>query len=364
MFDFFKKSSNSFLGVDIGTTGMRLVELKKEDSKSVLVNYGHLESEDYLSVGSSGNNRLADNTYLSHDRIVKDLSEVIGAMGIMAKKISMSIPIASAFSSVISLPDVPESEIDKAINFEARRYIPIPLDEVSFGWSLISKHSGEDGNKDGKKGIKVLLVAIPGDITLKYSNIAQALKLDLISLETESFPLARSLANGEQGVFTIVDIGSRTTSITVVENGVVLASHGVSNIGGVEITNVLSHGFNVDLKRAESLKRDIGLKFSGTDKKVSEIMMPIVSVISADIRKINESYSRDNKRDVSRVILTGGSASLPGIVEFLNKDLNINVEIGNPWKNISHDVKLDAKLVEIAPHFSIAIGLALRGFEK
>ncbi len=364
MFDFFKKAPSSFLGVDIGTTGMRLVELKKEGSNAILENYGHLESEDYLSLGGPGNNKLANNTNLSHSKIVKDLSEVINAMGIAAKKIIMSIPIASAFSSVISLPSIPDSEIDKAVNFEARRYIPIPLDEVSFGWSLINKPSGDPKIKGEKKGIKVLLVAIPKDITMKYSSIAQALGLDLISLETESFPLARSLADGEKGVFTIVDIGSKTTSITVVENGVVLASHNVSSVGGVQITNVLSHGFNVDLKRAESLKRDIGLKFSGTDKKVSEIMMPIVSVISADIRKINETYSRDNKREVTKVILTGGSANLPGIVQFLGKDLKVNVEIGNPWKNISYNEMLKPKLIEIAPRFSIAIGLALRGFEN
>lgn len=365
MFDFFKKTSPNYLGIDIGTTGIRLVELKKEGAKQSLVNYGHLESEDYLSLGGSiGNKKLVNNTYLSHDRIVKDLKEVIEAMAIDAKKVFMSIPISSAFSSIIGLPNIGEDEIDKAVNFEARKYIPIPLEEVNFGWSLISSPSNDENEKNVKRGIKVLLVAIPRDITIKYSNITQALDLDLISLETESFPLARSLADGERGVFTICDIGSKTTSITIVEDGVVLASHSVSNIGGLEITNILSHGFNIDPKRAEALKRDIGLKFSGADKKVSEIMMPIVSVIASDIKKVNESYTRDYKKEIDRIILTGGSASLPGIVEYLKNELKINVAIGDPWKHISFDEKLASKLAEIAPQFSIAVGLALRGFEK
>ncbi|MFA6096494.1 MAG: type IV pilus assembly protein PilM [Candidatus Paceibacterota bacterium] len=365
MFDFLKKRSPNYLGIDIGTTGIRLVELAKNGSRQSLVNYGHLESEDYLSLGGSvGNKKLVDNTYLSHDRIVKDLREVIAAMAIDAKKVSMSIPISSAFSSVISLPSIGEDEIDKAVNFEARKYIPIPLEEVNFGWSLVSSGGGVAGDKNAKRGVKVLLVAIPKDITIKYSNITQSLNLELISLETESFPLARSLADGEKGVFTICDIGSKTTSITIVEDGVVLASHSVSNIGGLEITNILSHGFNIDPKRAEALKRDIGLKFSGADKKVSEIMMPIVSVISSDIKKINETYTRDYKKEIDKIILTGGSASLPGIVEFLKNDLKVGVEIGDPWKNISFDEKLKPKLAEIAPQFSIAVGLALRGFEK
>lgn len=363
MFDLFKKKSSNYLGIDIGTTGIRLVELAKEGAKQNLVNYGHLESEDYLSLGGgSGNKKLVDNTYLSHDKIVKDLKEVIAAMAIDAQKVSMSIPISSAFSSVISLPSIDEDEIDKAVNFEARKYIPIPLEEVNFGWSLVS--SGNSGDKNAKKIIRVLLVAIPKDITIKYSNITQSLNLDLISLETESFPLARSLVDGERGVFTICDIGSKTTSITIVEDGVVLASHSVSNIGGLEITNILSHGFNIDPKRAEALKRDIGLKFSGADKKVSEIMMPIVSVIASDIKKINETYTRDYKKEIDKIILTGGSASLPGIVEFFKNELRVGVEIGNPWKKISYDEKLSPKLAEIAPQFSIAVGLALRGFEK
>ena len=362
MFDLFKKRSSNFLGIDIGTTGIRLVELAKEGSKQSLVNYGHLESEDYLSLGGNmGNKKLVDNTYLSHDKIVKDLKEVIAAMAIDAQKVSMSIPISSAFSSVISMPSIGEDEIDKAVNFEARKYIPIPLDEVNFGWSLVSSGGGD---KNAKKTVKVLLVAIPKDVTVKYSNITQSLNLDLISLETESFPLARSLVDGEKGVFTICDIGSKTTSITIVEEGVVLASHSVSNIGGLEITNILSHGFNIDPKRAEALKRDIGLKFSGADKKVSEIMMPIVSVIASDIKKLNETYTRDYKKEIDKIILTGGSASLPGIVEFFKNELKVGIEIGNPWKKISHDEKLSPKLAEIAPQFSIAVGLALRGFEK
>lgn len=364
MFEFIKKLSPNFLGIDIGTTGIRLVELRKDGKRHSLINYGHLESEDYLSLGGGvGNKRMIDNTYLSHDKIVKDLKEVITATGIDAKKVAMSIPISSAFSSVIGLPNIHEDEIDKAVNFEARKYIPIPLEEVSYGWSLVHSDASDD-KKNTKKGMKVLLVAIPKEITVKYSNIIQALNLDLISLETESFPLSRSLADGQKGVFTIVDIGSKTTSITIVEDGVVFASHSVSNIGGLEITNILSHGFNIDPKRAEALKRDIGLKFSGADKKVSEIMMPIVSVIGSDIRKINETYTRDYQKAIDKIILTGGSASLPGIVDFFKKELQVGVEIGNPWKDITFDEKLTQKLTEIAPQFSIAVGLALRGFEK
>lgn len=372
MFNLFKNISPNFLGVDIGTTGIRLVELRMEGGKQGLVNYGHLESEDYLSLGgTSGNKKLVDNTYLSHDKIVADLKEVIMAMGIGAKKIAMSLPISSAFSSVINLPNIQEEDVNRAVNFEARKYIPIPLEEVSYGWSIIysgksdvSAAKNEKNNRNEKSGIKVLIVAIPKDIAIKYLNIAQSLNLDLISLETESFPLARSLADGKKGVFTIVDIGSKTTSITIVEDGIILASHSVSNIGGLEITNILSHGLNIDPKRAEALKRDIGLKFSGADKKVSEIMMPIVSVIASDIKKINETYTRDYGKEIDRIILTGGSASLPGIVDFFKNELKVNVEIGNPWKTVSFEEKLLPKLAEIAPQFSVAVGLALRGFEK
>ena len=169
----------------------------------------------------------------------------------------------------------------------------------------------------------------------------------------------------QNGAFTIVDIGSRTTNITVVENGFVVGSHIVLGAGGEEITKIISHGFDIDFKRADVLKKDIGFSDNkGSEKKISEVILPILSIIISEIQKINESHSRASKENIKKVVLTGRTASLSGLIEYFSKELSVPVEIGNPWKNIIYDSTLDEVLKKNSPFFSVAVGLALRGFEK
>jgi len=360
MFNFFKKKPTSFLGVDIGTTSIKIAQLGIDGDSIKLENYAFLEDKDYLEVLGSVNG--SSNLKISDMQVVEDLTEIKKEAKITSDDAIMSIPGSSAFSSIISLPNMSEDEISKAINYEARQYIPIPLEEVVFDWSIISKKGEED--KKGSKKIKVLLVAIPKEITEKYTKIASALKLKLIALETESFSLARSLIGDEEGAFIIVDIGNKMTNVTVIENGYVLASHSAFGTGGKEITRAISYGFNIDFKRADKLKKDIGLSFSGPQKKVSETIFPTINIIVSEIKKTSEMYIRDNKKTVKRVIVTGGSANLPGLVKYFSSELNISVEIGNPWRNIVYDKILSRKLKEMSSDFSVAVGLALRGFEK
>lgn len=366
MFNFFKKKPSSFLGVDIGTTSIKVVQLGTDGKDIKLENYAFLEDKDYLEV--LGNVSGSSDLKISDMQVIEDLTEIKKEAKISSNDAMMSIPVSSAFSSIINLPDMSEDEIAKAINYEARQYIPIPINEVVFDWSVISEKEESDKHKKNKlkvdKKIKVLLVAIPKEITEKYTTIASALNLKLIALETESFSLARSLVGNEEGAFIIVDIGNKMTNVTVVENGYVLASHSAFGTGGKEITRAISYGFNVDFRRAEELKKDVGLSFSGPQKKVSETILPTINIIVSEVKKMNEAYIKNNRKMVKRVIVTGGTANLPGLIEYFSKELNISAEIGNPWKSVTYNKVLSKKLEKMSSDFSVAVGLALRGFEK
>ncbi len=367
MFNFFKKKPTSFLGIDIGTTSIKVVQLGTDGKNIKLENYAFLEDKDYLEVlgGIGGSSDLK----ISDMQVVEDLTEIRKKAKITSNNTIMSIPVSSAFSSIINLPNISEDEVAKAINYEARQYIPIPINEVVFDWSIISEK--DEGNNRDKKNklksgekIKVLLVAIPKEITEKYTAIANALELKLIALETESFSLSRSLIGDEDGAFIIVDIGNKMTNVTAIENGYVLASHSAFGTGGKEITRAISYGFNVNFKRAEKLKKDVGLSFSGPQKKISETILPTINIIVSEVKKMNEAYIKNNKKMVKRVIVTGGTANLPGLVKYFSNELNILVEVGNPWKSVAYDKALSGKLKGMSSDFSVAVGLALRGFEK
>jgi type IV pilus assembly protein PilM len=367
MFNFFKKKPSSFLGIDIGTTGIRIVQLGSGEEKVRLENYASLESKDYLKV--SDDTEKSGNIEMLDTKIIADLKKIMEKAEITARDTAMSVSASSAFSSIINLPDIPDSEISKAVNFEARQYIPIPIEEVVFDWSIIGRETNknsDNGNASSaeRSKIRVLLVAIPKEVTNKYANIARSLKLNLIALETEPFSLSRSLVNQKKGVFAVIDMGSKTTNITIVENGSVLTSHNIFGTGGNEITKAISRGLNIDFRRAEALKKDVGLKFSNPEKRVSEIILPIISIMVSEIRKVNETYYRHSKKKVEKVIITGGSTNIPGLNKYLSKELNVGVEIGDPWKNVVYNESLAEELKKISSCFSVAVGLALRGFEN
>ncbi len=326
--------------------------------------YGHKREANYLGIEKTG--IVSGAIKMSDANVAEDLKRIIEKAGMSSKRVIMSVPVSSSFSAVIALPEMPEDEISRAVSFEARQYIPVPLEEVTFGWNIVGKEETENSiasmKKEGVK-IKVLLVAIPREITESHARIAKAIKLQLVALETESFSLARSLVGKSKGSFAIVDIGNKTASVTIVEDGNVTLSRSIVGVGGEEISKIISHGFNVDLNSAESLKKDVGLTFSGTEKKVSEVILPIISVIVSEVRKMKTSYCRSSGRSIEKIFLTGGTINMPGLVDYLSRELDAAFEIGNPWKNIVYDEVLSEKLKETAAYFSVAVGLALKGPE-
>ena len=366
--DLFKKKPCSFLGIDIGTTGIRMVQLGLNGKEITLENYAYTETKEYMEILDSGK-RTAD-VKMSDTEILKDLLKIMTNAEITAIKTAISIPISSAFSSVMVLPDISEGEISKVVNYEARQHIPLPLSEVVFDWSIINKkpekEKPDDKSEEKKEGnkINILLVAIPKEVTKEYADIIKRTNLKLVAIETESFSLARSLVKNNEEVSMIVDIGNKTTSIIIVENDSVSESHSVPGAGGEEITKMISHGFNVDFNRAEDLKRDVGLTFNGPRKKVSEITLPIVNIIISEIKKVNDSYFNKNKREIKKIIISGSSAKLPGLIDYFSKELKPTIEIADPWRDIAHNKILSKELKRISTSFSVAVGLALRGFEK
>jgi type IV pilus assembly protein PilM len=385
MLNFFNKKPAAFFGIDLGTTGIKVVNLAFEDGRIVLKNYVSLELERQINADGTVNKK---NLQALSPEIIESMRVIIQSAGIANHKVAMSVPTSSTFSSIITLPKMPPEALEEAVNYEARRYIPIPIEEVVFGWSVVSgeriknklpgnghsnpvsEASGLDKNKIVVKNPninetnRVLLIAIPKETSVKYLKIANSFDLDLVALETESFSLARSLVGKREGVFIIIDIGYKMTSITVVEDGLMIESHNISSVGGEELTKVISNSFGVNEQRAEVLKKEIGLVVNSSEQKIGEIISPILSILVSEVKKNEEVYTRINNRPVDGVILTGGSSAMPGLAEHFEKELALPVEVGDPFKLVSYDDVLKDRLRDLAPSFAVAMGLALRGFEQ
>jgi type IV pilus assembly protein PilM len=377
MFKLFNKKSSTFFGIDLGTTGIRVVELARENGSIRLKNYVSLEAETRINPDGT----VAKKNIQSLDKdTIESMKQILDSAVVANHKVAMSVPTSSTFSSVITFPRMPREEVEKAVNYEAAQYIPIPIDEVVYGWSIISNDrervvkSGKPGDKKEtvEKNVRsyivnektrVLLIAIPKETSNKYMQIANAFNLDLVALETESFSLARSLVGKRVGAFLIIDIGYKMTGITIVDDGCVTESHSISSVGSEEITKIISHSYGVNEDRANVLKKEIGLS-AGADRRLAGIVTPILSIIISEIKKNQESYLRSNGRKLDSVILTGGSSRMPGLAEYISTELALTVELGNPFKMVSYDDMLEEKLRSISSSYAVAVGLALFGFEN
>ncbi len=359
MFSFGKKY---FLGIDIGTSSIKIIELELGGAKPVLSNYGWVNSENFAKEGGS--------SALWKKYITKILKE--GKF--KGKNAYVSVPSSGSLVTLIDFPEMEKDDMDQAIRFEAHKYVPVPLEEVVLSWDVVGfvgdekekKPNPENVSGSGPKEIipgrkaQVLLVAAPKNKVAKYEEITKESGLNLKSMEIEGFSMVRSLIGNDQGNFLIVDIGARACNIILTEKGVIKVNRNIYS-GGADITRVIAKSIDVEESKAESLKT------KGDNFLSGELAMtfPSMEVILGEIKRMVEAYYKNNeKRKIDGLIISGGTANLKGIAEYFQSSLGVKVIIGNPLSRIEYPKSLELKLNEIKTRFSVAIGLALKGVEE
>lgn len=355
----------SILGIDIGTSSIKLVQLKKDDGIFKLENYAQLILADYLK---GGDNPIQTSTLKMQDSQVAGLlKNLIEVSKVTTKRAVFSVPLFSSFVTLIEMPKMTMDEIAQAISFEARQYVPVPINEVVLDWSVVGTVLSEASTKEmldvGKKEIKgeklqVLLVAVPKEVVEKYHRIARFSNLELIGLEIESFALAKALVQKDLRPVCILDIGARSTNICIVENGYVKLTHNIDTSGS-DITKALANSLNVSLERAESLKKEQGLKLGEIERDIYNVLTSMLDVILNEVEKYISLYFKKTNKNIEKIILAGGSSFMPGLDEYVFNRLKIQTEIANPFKQVQYSSVLNPIIKEIGPIFAIPIGLVM-----
>ncbi len=343
---FFGKKENYSLGVDLGTHSVKTVELvHKGDGHPSLNNYAQFyTSSSYIT-------RQGSSFKLIETDMGEVLAEMIERAQFKAKEAIISLPVFSSFSTFIELPNMPEGELtQEVVRMEARKYIPVPMDEVEFSWIRIDHLSGEDT-------IKVLVIAVPSEVIRKYTSIVKEAQLELAGMELDTFSAARSLVSSEPEAVMVLDIGARTTNAGIVDAGMVVMHYNI-DMGGTNFTKALVRGMNIDKSRAEELKKTKGLR--DPDGQVGELLKSTASKISNEAERIIEDYIKEGGKRISRIVITGGSAQMLGLDNYLAQDLNVPVEVGDPFQFVDTPKELDPVLKNGGREFTVATGLALR----
>lgn len=349
------------VGIDIGSSAIKVVEIKKKGGKAVLETYGS------ISLGPYGDTEIGRITNLTEDKIIEALKEVLKQSGTTTPSSALSIPVQSSLIFTLELPtEINEGDMDTIVTTEARKYIPVPITEVSVDYfPLPAKEPNYEESHDPEKALataskrEVLVVAIQNDAISRLRSIVDKAGITANFFEVEIFSSVRSNFEHELSLVLLMDLGASRTKLSLVEFGTVKGYHTI-NRGGADISDAISKSLSVPFAKAEEMKKEFGLFGSPEEKNLAEIIKVHVDYIFSETNNVLSGYEKKYNRTISKVILTGGGAMLKGFKETATENFKAEVIIGHAFSKVGAPAFLEKVLEATGPEFAVAIGLALR----
>lgn len=335
------------IGLDIGETTIKLIQLSKNGPDAFrLSSIGIVESP-ALSDKPEDDKAAA--------QIIKKLISDTGASG---KSVVLSLPESLVYTRVVEMPYLEEPELSSTIKWQAEQYIPVALSDVILKHQVLSLP--ETGVPDAK--MNVLLVAAPTAVVNRYISVVGKAGLEAIALETEIFAAARALVAHDNfpNSTLLVNFGSDSTTLAVLKKGNLTLTQSVPT-GGMAMTRSISTILGIEMKQADEYKKTYGLMEGKFDGKVFGALKPVVDAIIVEIRKvITYSETRPGDVAVKRVVLSGGNALIPGLLGYFTANLGLEVQLGNPFNQVSLSDKQRQAVFDAGPLFAASVGLAMK----
>lgn len=362
--------NNESLGIDIGSSSIKVVQLKKKNGKATLQTYG------VIALGPYGNSDVGAISVLKTEDLARALTDVMKESNVTTKSAVISIPSLSSLIFTISLPgNIKEDQLSKIIPMEARKYIPVPIGEVTLDWFVIPKEAefiepvnnnqtpNSSASSDPKETpTEVLVVAIHNDLLSQYRDLLKKTNLNSDSFEMEIFSNMRSSFGHEVLPVMLIDFGAAKTKVSIIEAGVVRVFH-VVNRGSQDITRNISQSLGVSFSQAEQMKRNVGLDAS-IDPRVENISRLSINYIFSDINSIVFAYEKKYNKTISKVFLAGGGSILKGLLDAARQNFKSEVIYSDPFSKTEAPAFLEPVLKESGPEFACAVGLALRSLSQ
>jgi len=282
---------------------------------------------------------------------------------VTTKNCGISIPFSRSLLSLVELPFRSNSAEQKTvIEFEARKYIPVPISEVQLDWFIVPtggpKQISEKDDLSHEGKVEVLLVAVHNDEISLLRRIVTGAELVASFYEIEIFSTIRAVVDEPVKPVMVLDVGAASTKVFIVEHGVVMLSHSVS-VGSQDITRAIAVANNVSLARAEAFKKNNSL----SEGSVHDSLELVSSRIFAEVRRVLIQYETAHKKSIVLIVLTGGGVTKE-LTEYAKNAFAIEVRVADPFIKIEAPAFMRPVLEDIGPEFSVAVGLALRKLEE
>ncbi len=353
---FFDKPT-SVIGIDIGSSAIKVVQIKKKRGHAVLETYGE------LALGPYAGTEIGRATNLPVEKVIEAVKDILRESKTTTTSCGVALPLSSSLITFITIPPVSGKQIAEVVALEARKYIPVPLDEVMLDWSPIPREESfvteDESSQTEKQGSDFLVVAIHNEYLSNYQQIMSGSGLHPSFYEIEIFSSIRVVV--DHGVHTdmIIDVGARSTKLYIVERGVLRASH-IINKGSQDITLALSKALSIPVAEAENMKTSYGLKGGPEYKEMKEIITVNLDYIFYEANSAILTYQKKYAKNVSKVILTGGGVLLKGFLDLAKISFQTEIVYADPFGKLETPAFLADEFAKAGPEFAVAIGIALR----
>lgn len=342
-----KKTS---LGLDVGTSSLKLVEIEpKKDKGVVLKNYAELKAVTGNTEKATATTKETENFInMSSVHLRQLIQHLLAQLKSRSRNLYISLPIYVTFTKIIEIVSVEKKELEQVVRFEAQKHIPAPLQEMILEWRVVQGVRTQQGKTP------VFLLAVPKDLVEKYRQLAEDLRLNLNVLEVEIFSLARLVDVGPSEAFILFDVGGRNTNITLFSGGFIVKTYNFP-VSGEGFSRRIAQSSGISLADAERIKREVGLK----DEQTRHAIEPFLRNVIEKIQKIFEEH-----KNINKIVITGGSAQMPGLIDFLRSSLSQisfkgEVSLVNPWKYVEAPTLPDGIKKKLSATYAVAIGLTL-----
>ena len=337
-------TTTDFFGLDIGSTAIRLVELRNTNPKTLL-KYAYVPLDSSIALSDSKGDQ---------QKLAQAISQLVKQAGVSTKNVAVGIPSDKVFTTVADVDRLPAGELAKSVPFQADALIPTPLNESKIDWALIG-----DSPTDKTKQ-EILLSSVPNKFVEARLDMLESIGLNVVAFEPDNLAMARALALPDAKPQLLLDVGRRSTDLVVISNGVPHLTRSIPT-GVKAVIRAAAQNLNVDDKQAEQFVFKFGLTKDKLEGQVFQSISGTIDLLTTEIEKsIKFFQTRYSGEAIDRIVVTGGASVIPEFPLYLANKFGLNVEIGDAWRNVSFSQDRQNELSAISNQFGVAVGLAER----
>jgi type IV pilus assembly protein PilM len=342
--------TKSLVGLDIGSSSVKAVELKKTKNGYELASFG---------LEALAQDTVVDGAIMDAPSVAEKIISIFDSQKTKVKDVATSVSGHSVIVKPVKMPLMTEEELFDRIQTEATQYIPFDIADVNLSHQLLEATENQ---------MDVLLVAVKKDKILNHTNVlAQAGKAPVV-VDIDAFALQNCFEvnydSDPSQVVALLNIGASVMNINIVRGGVPLFTRDVS-VGGNQYTDALQKELDLSFEDAERLKKGDTLP-SVTDEQKQQILRSVSDILTLEIQKTFDFFrATASGENIQRIVVAGGTARVPGLVDLLREEFAMPVEELNPFRKVlvNPSRHSDDQIREMSPRLAIAVGLALRSFD-